>query len=249
MAGPGNEMPERAADGGHFRASHADRERAIEVLKIAFVQERLTKDEFCLRVDQALAARTYVELGAVTGDLRMSPAADRAAPSGPASTPARTLAKAAGRAGACMLAAFVIVGVAALTNAGDGVVGLALIVMVVAVIAASGFLGYGAIDAWHEHRSRRQLPPQPGRNGTGLNGTGLNGTGLNGTGLNGEELGGKGLGGGRPGGDGRDPGRPGDHRDQTLFDRYTRLPRRGRRHISGTGTRTQRRTRPVLDFP
>ena len=143
-----------------------------------------------------------------------------------------------------MLTAFVIAWVVVLINVEDMSTALALIAAVVAVIAASGFLGYGVIDAWHEHRSRGQLPPQPGRNGTGLNGTGLNGTGLNG-----EELGGKGLGGGRPGGDGRDPGRPGDHRDQTLFDRYTRLPRRGRRHISGTGTRTQRRTRPVLDFP
>src|SRR5262245_24021776 len=79
MTGPGNEMPERAADGGHFRASQADRERAVEVLKTAFVDERLTKDAFDLRVDQALAARTYAELAAVTSDLRVRPITDHAA--------------------------------------------------------------------------------------------------------------------------------------------------------------------------
>lgn len=236
MTGPGNELPERTADGGHFRASQADRDRAIEVLKIAFVQERLTKDEFDLRVDRALASRTYAELASVTSDLLVSPTADRPAAPGPASTPARTLAKAAGRAGVCMLAAFVIAGAVVLINVEDMSTALALIAAVVAVIAASGFLGYGVIDAWHEHRSRSQLPPRPGRNGTGLDGTGLGGTGLEG----------KGLGGGRPSSDGRDPGRPGDHRDQTLFEPYTRRPRRGRWHASGTGAPTQRSTQPVL---
>ena len=122
MAGPGNEMPERAADGGHFRASHADRERAIEVLKTAFAEERLTKDAFDLRVDQALAARTYAELPAVTSDLRVRPTTDHPAVADHAA----------------------------------------------AVIAASGFLGYGMIDAWQEHRSRGQLPSRPGQDSLGL---------------------------------------------------------------------------------
>jgi hypothetical protein len=47
---------------GHLRTSHVDRERAMEMLKAAFVQGRLTKDEFDLRVGQALASRTYAEL-------------------------------------------------------------------------------------------------------------------------------------------------------------------------------------------
>jgi len=41
----------------------------IGVLKAAFVQGRLVKDEFDLRVGQALAARTYADLAAVTADL------------------------------------------------------------------------------------------------------------------------------------------------------------------------------------
>jgi hypothetical protein len=41
----------------------------IGVLKAAFVQGRLAKDEFDLRVGQTLAARTYADLAAVTADL------------------------------------------------------------------------------------------------------------------------------------------------------------------------------------
>jgi Domain of unknown function (DUF1707) len=52
-----------------LRASRADRERVIDLLKAAFVEERLTRDEFDERVGRALASRTYLELAAVTADL------------------------------------------------------------------------------------------------------------------------------------------------------------------------------------
>lgn len=67
MTGPSAEKA--AAGHGQLRASHADREQAIDVLKAAFVQGRLDKDEFDARVGQAFASRTYAELTAVTGDL------------------------------------------------------------------------------------------------------------------------------------------------------------------------------------
>jgi hypothetical protein len=54
---------------GRLRASHADREQVIDVLKAAFVQGRLTKDEFDLRVGQVLASRTYGDLDALTADI------------------------------------------------------------------------------------------------------------------------------------------------------------------------------------
>src|SRR5215467_1738681 len=55
--------------GGYLRASHADREGVIDGLKAAFVQGRLDQDELGHRVGQALAARTYAELAALTADL------------------------------------------------------------------------------------------------------------------------------------------------------------------------------------
>ena len=69
MAGPGDEIAAGTGGRGHLRVSHADREQVIGTLKAAFVQGRLVKDEFDLRVGQALAPRTYAELAALTADL------------------------------------------------------------------------------------------------------------------------------------------------------------------------------------
>jgi hypothetical protein len=54
---------------GQLRTSHADREQAIDVLKAAFVQGRLTKDEFDRRVGQVFASRTHADLDALTADI------------------------------------------------------------------------------------------------------------------------------------------------------------------------------------
>ena len=79
MAGRGDEMAAAMADGGRMRTSHADREKVIDVLKVAFVQGRLAKDEFEARIGQALASRTYAELAAVTIDVPAGPPAALAA--------------------------------------------------------------------------------------------------------------------------------------------------------------------------
>ena len=74
MAGPGDDRAAAAADRSHLRASHADREQLTDVLKAAFVQERLTKDEFDARIGQTFTARTYAELATVTADIPVGPA-------------------------------------------------------------------------------------------------------------------------------------------------------------------------------
>ena len=58
---------------GRLRTSRADRERAVDVLKAAFAESRLDQDEFASRVDDALSARTFAELAAVTADLPAGP--------------------------------------------------------------------------------------------------------------------------------------------------------------------------------
>jgi hypothetical protein len=70
MTGPGDEVAAAAGGPGHLRASQADREQVIDTLKVAFVQGRLTKSELDRGLGQALAARTYAELAAVTADIR-----------------------------------------------------------------------------------------------------------------------------------------------------------------------------------
>ena len=86
MAEPRDQMP-AATRRGDMLAADTDREQAVASLKAAFVQGRLTMDEFDLRVGQALAARTYAGLAAVTADL---PAVPSAAPSRPAQAPRRS---------------------------------------------------------------------------------------------------------------------------------------------------------------
>ena len=54
-------------------AAAADRERTIDVLKAAFGEGRLTKEEFDSRSGRVLAARTYADLAAIVADLPAGP--------------------------------------------------------------------------------------------------------------------------------------------------------------------------------
>lgn len=54
---------------GHIRSSAADREHAIDILKTAFADGRLTKEECEQRIGLALGPLTYAELDALTADL------------------------------------------------------------------------------------------------------------------------------------------------------------------------------------
>lgn len=59
-----------AAYGQHYlRASAADRERALDLLKAGFAEGRLTQDEHAQRAGGVHAARTYADLTALTADL------------------------------------------------------------------------------------------------------------------------------------------------------------------------------------
>jgi Domain of unknown function (DUF1707) len=66
---PGRRGSSRRGSRGHLRLSYARREQVIDVLKAAFVQGPLAKDEFDLRVGQVLASRTYAELAPLTANI------------------------------------------------------------------------------------------------------------------------------------------------------------------------------------
>jgi hypothetical protein len=190
-----------------MRAAQADREQAITVLKAAYAQGRLTKDELEARAGQAFASRTYAELAALTADL---PAASPTATGSDAvwprpSTPARTMAKAARRSGICLLVAVALVEGAYL--AGNF---LLIVAAFFALIAASGFFGYGILDAWQERRSHAQLPPGPGRRHQGSEGR-------------------------LPGDDVASTGTSPTRADGTRADSRVRRPVRDRRHPSRRG--------------
>jgi len=114
MAGPGDEIAASAGGRGHLRASHADREQAVNVVKAAFVQGLLAKDEFDLRIGQVLAARTYAQLAALTADIPAGLTAVR-----PLSEPVlKSAGKKAVKAWAGVAAAFM--GVATVIAAANG---------------------------------------------------------------------------------------------------------------------------------
>jgi DUF1707 SHOCT-like domain len=182
MTGPEDQA---AAGRDRLRVSHADRERAIETLKDAFVQGRLTRDELDARADRVLAARTYADLAALTADV---PAADisagpaAAAPARP-SAPVRhrrPLVRAAAGSGGCAVVAFAalrifdVIETEPWTGPGPAPhhsLALALLlVAVAAVVAALFILGYGVGTSLEMRRSRRQLPLLPGRGGHALEG-------------------------------------------------------------------------------
>jgi hypothetical protein len=86
-----------AAGRSRLRASDSDRERVLDMLKAAFVQGRLTKDEFDVRVGETLAARTWGDLTALTDDIPgwPLPRPVRKPARQPSSPPAHAIVKAA----------------------------------------------------------------------------------------------------------------------------------------------------------
>lgn len=176
MAGP---QDSAAAGGDRLRAGHADREQVIEALKDAFVHGRLTGEELSARAGQALSARTYADLAVLTADIPAIPSAPAATGrprrSAPVPVRRRPLAKAAARSGGCLgiAAAAVMIGFT-LDPDGSGPnpyhswAPLFLLIALAAVIAATGFLGYGVVDSVEYRRSRRRRPPSPGPDGHAL---------------------------------------------------------------------------------
>jgi hypothetical protein len=217
-----------------LRAGDADRERAIETLKTAFVHGRLTKDELDTRAGQALCARTVADLTALTSDISASPAA--APPRNP-QTPARRrhpptrarrrrpLVRAATRSGACLAFAFGIVLFAAHVLDPNGLgnpyapwSGLCLLAAFAAVFAAVCIAVNGVGTSLEQRRPRRQLPPGPG----------------------------PGLHGGQRGGAGRDPLPPGPRDVQAPpAELRAHESRQRRRHVPARTALAPRGSRPT----
>jgi hypothetical protein len=71
-----------------LRASHTDRDRVVELLRVAAGDGRLTAEELDERLEAALTARTYSELAVLTTDLPVAPL-----PTGLAQAEAKQLVK------------------------------------------------------------------------------------------------------------------------------------------------------------
>jgi hypothetical protein len=144
LAGPGDNRT--AAARSRLRASHAERERTVDALKAAYVQDRLTMDEFDERLGQALAARTYAELATLTEDIPVGPAVAR-----PPHRPARRRAGNAARWGASGLVAPALVAVALASASLNGGSGYWVVAVVAAVVYFVVWLSAGADMLWQWH--------------------------------------------------------------------------------------------------
>ena len=69
-----SDLPATAA-GEQLRASHADRDQVVELLRVAAGDGRLSAEELDDRLERALTARTYAELAPLTADLPAMPGA------------------------------------------------------------------------------------------------------------------------------------------------------------------------------
>ena len=137
------------ADRGHLRASHADREHVIGMLKTAFVQGRLTKDELDARVGRTLASRTYSELAALTADLPTGLTAARP-PHQPVRTQPRPPMNTAAKVGICVAVAVVVPTVLSFLTGGLALFMFAPFYVVALVAACAQIL----ISRHEEKRSR-----------------------------------------------------------------------------------------------
>ena len=157
-AEPGNEMA-AAASRGHLRASHADREQVIAVLKAAFVQGRLTKDELDARVGQTFAADLR---GPGRSRRRPSPGLITAPPPGkPARARARpSLGKVV--AGATLIGLPPTMVAATFLTGSQPLAGASALVVVFFFMARM-VVGAQMLANRHDRRSRGQLPPRRGR--------------------------------------------------------------------------------------
>jgi hypothetical protein len=220
MAEPGDHSAAPAGGRGGLRASHADREHVLEVLKDAFVQGRLDHGQLDARVGQALASRTYAELAALTADI---PAGQ--APRQPARVQNRMPQSHPVRNGAIGVGMSVAVAAAAVLGAFilDDQTGVALFMLgaFIVLVAVPFIIMVTAVTASDQRRSRGQLPARPGQGGHAPEVQ-------------------------RPGGVGPDPALPGASPDETRADMRSHRSRPGRRPDScRPRARARRGLRPV----
>jgi hypothetical protein len=138
-----------------MRTSRADREQAIDTLKAAYVQGRLTKDELDERLARALVPLTHAELTALTEDLPDGLAAARRQGT------ARPRESNAAKAGVFVT---LVAGMIMVSAVGNGIANPLHVLAVVLLFSPVWMLALGGLLLLHsrmEDRGARRLPPGP----------------------------------------------------------------------------------------
>jgi hypothetical protein len=165
MSGWSDEIAANAEGRGHLRASHADRDQVLSVLKAAFVQGMLTKHELDERIGQAIASRTYAELAALTADIPAGLAAAKPLPEPqPESGDKKAL-----KAWACLTATFTALAAVVAAATARSAIGLAehelavvVFVPVVAMMVGVLLVFHAWLDRRAGKRTSQRMPPRAG---------------------------------------------------------------------------------------
>ncbi len=151
--GPGDEIAADAGDGNRLQVTYFAREQVIRTLKAAMAQGRLTEDEHDARAAQASASRSPAELAALTADL-------------PAGLTARLPKARDAWTGVCVIISAVSVLGAIVLWSPDNYAAFALALLALATLIVVPVITVGlAVDARHQKRSRKRLPPYDQRPG------------------------------------------------------------------------------------
>jgi len=152
MVEPGDEITADAGALGRLYASRFDRVQVIVTLKAAFVQGRLTEDEYDARVGKANASQTHADLAVLIADI----------PAG--SVTARPPTANHARMGVCVIvAAATVLGLILWWQPDNALAFMTAFLAAVALIVGTPVTVGLMIDSRHQRRSGAQLPPLPRR--------------------------------------------------------------------------------------
>jgi DUF1707 SHOCT-like domain len=152
MTQPGDEIAADAGALGRLYASRFDRVQVIGTLKAAFVQGRLTEDEYDARVGQASASKTHADLAVLIADI----------PAGSATARPPTANDA--RMGVCVvIAAATVLGLLLWWQPDNGLAFMTAFLAAATVIVGTPITVGLMVDSRHQRRSGGQLPPLPPR--------------------------------------------------------------------------------------
>ena len=152
MTQPGDQIAADAGALGRLYASRFDRVQVIGTLKAAFVQGRLTEDEYDTRVEQASASRTHADLAALIADI----------PAGSATARPPTANDA--RMGVCVvIAAATVLGLLLWWQPDNGLAFITAFLAAATVIVGTPIAVGLMVDSRHQRRSGGQVPPLPPR--------------------------------------------------------------------------------------
>jgi hypothetical protein len=153
MTQPTDETAAGAGALGRLYASRPDRVQVLGALRSAFVQGRLTEDEYDARVNKASAARTHADLAPLIADIPAGSVTARP----PTATDARI------GVGVVMAAATVL-GLLVWWQLDNGLAFITAFLALVTVVAGTPITVGLIVDSRHQRRAGGQLsPPLPPR--------------------------------------------------------------------------------------